>query len=357
MAQTYPAFDAEPRLGATPAPVEGHQPRVVDPAKAPERDDLDAMRLAALSNDELQPWINWSTLGPPLLRPLASYPDARLIAPPPIRWDRRQGWRAAVRGLRRSDTVFWMQGSARPELPLWALSATKPTIRRSAFVVDAWRPALTKIGRFAVAQRLNPCFVAFREGYDELKQRFPRGRFEWLPFGVDTDVFRPDEGERDVFAYWMGRRHEALHNALLRYCEERGLEYQFTAVGGEFTDPTDLGRLVSRSRYFVVTPPDIDNPSRTGGYSPLVMRYLEGLAAGARLLGVLPRSGEFEDLLPRDAICEVDPSGSDLAEKLDADVHNVDGWRAVEQVTELVRAEHSWRRRAEQIYERLGGAD
>ena len=85
---------------------------------------------------------------------------------------------------------------------------------------------------------------------------------------------------------------------------------------------TNLGRLVGRSRYFVVTPPDIDNPSRTGGYSPLVMRYLEGLAAGTRLLGVLPRSGEFEQLLPRDSICEVDPCGSDLAEKLDADRHN-----------------------------------
>lgn len=297
-AETYRGSDAGPRLGAGLEHVVGYQPNVVGHGQARQRDDVDATRLAALSNDELQPWINWSTLGPPLLGPLASNPDAQLIAPPPIRWDRRHEWRAAIRNLRRSDTVFWMQSSARPELPLWALSATKPTIRRSAFVVDAWRPALTKIGRLAVAQRLNPCFVAFREGCDELKRRFPRGRFEWMPFGVDTDVFRPGDGERDVFAYWMGRRHEALHNALLRYCKERGLEYRYTTVGGEFTDPKDLGRFVARSRYFVVTPPDIDNPARTGGYSPLVMRYLEGLAAGARLLGVLPKSGEFQDLLP-----------------------------------------------------------
>ncbi|MGB8880298.1 MAG: glycosyltransferase, partial [Solirubrobacteraceae bacterium] len=89
------------------------------------------------------------------------------------------------------------------------------------------------------------------------------------------------------------------------------------------------------------------------GYSPLVMRYLEGLASGARLLGVLPKSGEFEDLLPRDAICEVEPDGSDLAEKLDADLANAEAWRAVERAGELVKAEHSWRRRAEQVYARL----
>src|SRR5205807_1465808 len=153
-----------------------------------------------------------------------------------------------------------------------------------------------------------------------LKRRFPKGAFEWLPFGVDTDVFRPRNAERDIFAYWMGRRHERLHRVLLDYCQQRGLEYRFTTVSGEFRDPSELGALVSRCRYFVVTPPDIDNPSRTGGYSPLVMRYLEGLAGGARLLGVLPKSGEFEDLLPREAICEVAPDGSDLTEKLDADV-------------------------------------
>jgi hypothetical protein len=323
-----------------------------------------ALRLAALSNTELQPTVNWATLGPPLLKPLAAYPGGQLIAPPPFRWERRNDWLAAIRQFRTSDTVFWMQQSARPEMPLWALSAMKPTIRRSAFVVDPWRPDLRKIGLLAVTQRLNPCFVPFREGYDELKRRFPKGRFEWLPFGVDTEIFRPGHGERDIFAYWMGRRHEALHRALLRYCQERELNYRYTRAGDGGSskaagalDPKELGALVSRCRYFVVTPPDIDNPVRTGGFSPLLMRYLEGLAAGARLLGVLPKSREFEDLIPRSTICEVDPNGSDLAEKLDADVRNADGWRAVELGCELVREEHSWLRRAQRIHEQLGGAD
>lgn len=311
------------------------------------------MRLAALSNVQLQPRVNWTTLGPPLLEPLAAYPGGRLITPPPLQWDRRREWLTCVRQFRDADTVFWMQSSSRPEWPLWALSATKPTIRRSAFVVDAWRQALPKIGYVATAERLDPCFVAFREAHEELTRRFPRGRFEWMPFGIDTDVFFPGRDERDVFAYWMGRRYEPLHQALLSYCADRGLEYRYTQVSGEFANPRELGALVRRCRYFVVTPPDLDNPARTGGFSPFVMRYFEGLAAGARLLGVVPRSGEFQDLLPRNIICEVAPDGSDLAAKLDADLHNADGWHAVERASELVAAEHSWRRRSEQIYERL----
>src|SRR6202042_1191159 len=117
----------------------------------------------------------------------------------------------------------------------------------------------------------------------------------------------------------MGRRTPQLHEALLRYCEERGLDYRYTRASGEFPDPRDLGALVARCRYFVVTPPDLNDPARTGGFSPLVMRYLEGLAAGARLLGTLPRSGEYEALLPTDTICQVAPDGSDLAERLHED--------------------------------------
>lgn len=232
----------------------------------------------------------------------------------------------------------------------------RPRARRSAFVVDAWQPSLTKIGALAVAQRLDPCFVAFREGWEELSHRYPNGHFEWLPFGVDTEVFRCGSGERDIFAYWMGRRSSQLHEALLRYCREREFNYLYTRTPGELRNPQDLGDLVGRSRYFVVTPPDIDNPVRTGGFSPLVMRYLEGLAAGARLLGVRPKSGEFEDLLPPDTLCEVKADGSDLAERLDADLDNSHVWRAVEHAGEVVRTEHSWSRRAQQIYERLAAS-
>ena len=83
----------------------------------------------------------------------------------------------------------------------------------------------------------------------------------------------------------MGRRHEPLHQALLAYCEARGLRYVYPKDGGLSTE--ELDRLTSSAQYFVATPPDLDNPKRTGGFSPLLMRYFEGLAAGTRLLGVL----------------------------------------------------------------------
>jgi hypothetical protein len=311
------------------------------------------MRLGVLSNKKLDPWINWTTLGPPLLDVLSRYPRAQLIAPPPLTWQRAGEWASTLHALAGVNTLFWMQGSSRPELPVHLAALMRGPVRRSAFVVDAWKYLVGKIGALAMLQRLDPCFVAFHEGYRDLRTRFPRGRFEWLPFGVDTDVFAPVPGERPVFAYWMGRRYEALHRALVQYCGERGLDYRYTQRPGEFADPAELGRLVGSTRYFIVAPPDLSTPGRTGGYSPFVMRYLEGLAAGARLLGVLPRSGEYERLLPLDAMLVVSPDGADLTRRLDEDRDNQDALAAVARASRLVREQHSWARRAEQIYHRL----
>jgi hypothetical protein len=311
------------------------------------------MRLGVLSNENLDPWVNWTTLGPPLLHPMAAKEDAMLVAPPPFAADRLQEWKEVLRTVHTLDTLFWMQGASRPEPPVHLASMLAGRARRSAFVVDAWKYLISKIGWLAVLQQLDPCFVAFHEGCEELKRRFPKGQFEWLPFGVDTRVFDAVPGERTIFAYWMGRRHEPLHQAMVAYCSERQLDYRYTLRSGEFTDPIDLGRTVGRSKYFFVAPPDVSDPARTGGFSPFVMRYLEGLAAGSRLVGVLPRSGEYDKLLPREAMLEVAPDGSDLAAKLDADLKNGSAWAAVDRARTLVREHHSWAKRAEQIYDRI----
>jgi glycosyl transferase family 1 len=223
--------------------------------------------------------------------------------------------------------------------------------RRSNFILDAWKPSLTKIGLVATVERLDPCFIAYREAISELEQRFRLAKFVWLPLAADTDIFYPRREEKSVFAFWMGRRYEPLHRALLTYCEARGLRYVHSKDGRLTAE--ELGRLTSSAQYFVVTPPDLDNPKRTGGFSPLVMRYFEGLAAGTRLLGILPRSGEYEAILPKDAFCEVAADGSDLAARLDEDRTNPNNHYAIEAAADFVRAHHSWRRRGEQVFNHL----
>jgi Glycosyl transferases group 1 len=284
---------------------------------------------------------------PQLLSALAQQPNTNIISPPPLEWKRRKEWGSARRQIRHSDALFWVQTSSRPPPAIHVAAWMNSRARRSTFVLDAWKPLLWKLGLFATIERLDPCFVAYREATAELQRRFPLGKFVWLPHAADTTIFYPRREEKSVFCFWMGRRYDPLHKALLAYCDARSLRYVYS--NDHFFSDEDLGRIASSAQYFVATPSDLDNPLRTGGFSPLVMRYLEGLAAGTRLLGVLPRSGEYEALLPTDAICQVAPDGSDLVDRLDEDRGNPEAQCAVDAAGAFVRKYHSWQWRTEQI--------
>ncbi len=232
------------------------------------------MELGLLSNSSTNPSVYWTTLLPPLFSGLAQQPGVRTISPPPLAWDRRGEWRKVRSEIKACDTLFRAQLGSRPTGAIHLASYLNLRARRSNYVLDAWKPSLTKIGIVATLERLDPCFVAYREARDELESRFPLAKCVWLPFGAHTDTFYPHREQKSIFAFWMGRRHEPLHRALLAYCEQRGLRYVYSNDGRFSTE--ELGRLTSSAQYFLATPPDLDNTSRTGGYSPLVMRYFEG---------------------------------------------------------------------------------
>ena len=309
------------------------------------------MKLGLLSDMRVTPKHYWQAFVPPLLSAIAAErTNVRIVEPPPVAWARRAGWKSVRSQVKACDTLFWLQLSARPATAIHLASLNGLTARRANLVVDAWKPLVTRIGLAATIERLNPCFVAFLETTTELKRRFPLGKFVWLPLGANTDLFYPRKEEKPNFAFYMGRRHEPLHQALLKYCEARDLKYLYS---DKFLYGDELGRAVSSAQYFVTSPRQVIDPKTKTAFSPLTLRYFEGLAAGVRLLGPLPASGEYEALLPTDALCEVSLDGSDLAERLDRDRQNPDNQRAVEAAAALVREHHSWRRRGQQIYDFL----
>lgn len=315
------------------------------------------MRLAVISARTLPYPIFWSNFAPALEDNLASQPDAQLILAPTGPRLRPAGrlprWLSAVKALRRADAIFWIQMSSRPAAGVWATAYTRPTATRACLAFDAWLPKLNRIGATVSAQRLGTCFIPFKEAHEHLAERFPKQRWEWLPWAIDANAFADEPQERDVFAFYMGRRHWPLHDALTSYCDERGLRYEYSRPGWRFDDYESLARAIGRARYFVVTPPNLEDPQRTGPMSPFVMRYLEGLAGGCRLLGVMPNRSEYDQLLPADILVECAPDGSDLAPQLERAEADSDFDRRVSAARDRVLQEHSWDRRAVAIHRTL----
>src|ERR1700733_6065502 len=309
------------------------------------------MELGLLSNMLVNRQPYWQAYIPPLFSAIAAdRPNVRIVEPPPIAWTNRDAWKLVRSKIKACDTLFWMQLSSRPAPAIHLASLNRLGARRANFIIDAWKPVVTRIGIAATIERLDPCFLAYREATTELKRRFPLGKFVWLPHACNIDIFYPRKEGKPNFAFYMGRRHEPLHQALVRYCEARGLKYLYS---DKFLFGEELGRAASSAQYFVASPREFIDPKTKTAYSPISPRYFGGLAAGTRILGTIPESGEYNALLPTDALCEVALDGSDLAERLDQDRQKPDNQRAVDAAAALVREHHSWRRRGQQIYSYL----
>jgi hypothetical protein len=224
-------------------------------------------------------------------------------------------------------------------------------------MIDAWRPHLDNLARVVRTQRLSSCFVLYTEAIDLLRERHPGLPFHWLPVGFNNDVFSDLGRHRDIDVFWMGRRHEPLHQAIQAYCAERQLVYRFSQDVNDPATTEELNELIARSRYFVVTTPDLSGALRTGGFRPLTARYLEGAAAGSSLLGVPPIARELEYFLPPGALVECRADGSDLGTVLDAAEADsgLDGRRIA--TRDAVREAHGWERRAELLVEHLKALD
>jgi hypothetical protein len=315
------------------------------------------MRLAVVSGRVVDDAVFWRNFAYPLEDALASLPDATLVAAPPFRSPTfratRPAWLSAIRTMRKADAVFWIQLNLRPPWPMWALAYARPSANRAVFATDVFPDVVIDLPRYARAQRLAYLFVGNRIPALGMARANPTMRIEWLPFAFNAKVFRDQRLERDIYAFWLGRRYPPLHEALRKHCSERGLRYEFLEPPGRPIPLDELSHLAARSRYFVTLPPDVEDPIRTGGTSPLSLRYLEGVGAGCRLLGVSPRSGELELLLPEDAIVECTPDGSDLTAVLDQADADPEFESTAAAACRHAHAEHTCERRARHIHERL----
>jgi hypothetical protein len=312
------------------------------------------VRLVVLSARHLGEEFGFRNLSRPLEDALASLPGATLVAPRPIRRGvlraSTPAWLAAIKTVRRADAVYWNQGAHYPDLQLWALAYTRPRARRVCLAMDLSQRVLDRMRHLIRIQRMALCFIHYREAVQAIKRTSPESPVEWLPPGFSRAVFQDRGLTRDIDVLWIGRRHAPLHAALLRLSDEKGYVYRYSHHRREPATTDEVSDLVGRARYFVVTPP---GPERTGTFNPLSVRYLEGLGGGARLLGVLPRSGEFQDLLPLDAIVECAADGSDLSPVLaeaDADPR----WEEKRVAArDLAHRLHGWEKRARHIYDRV----
>lgn len=139
----------------------------------------------------------------------------------------------------------------------------------------------------------------------------------FLPPGVDSILFcpYPEQAERAIDVYSIGRRAVETHEALLRMAKEENIFYVYDTIDGQNVyDPHEhrllYANIAKRSRYFFAYPGKIDLPEETDKQSEIGYRYFEGASAGTIMIGEKPKTDEFAKYFDwSDAVIEL-PFGS-----------------------------------------------
>lgn len=105
----------------------------------------------------------------------------------------------------------------------------------------------------------------------------------------------------------MGRRNENIHQMILHYLNEKGLNdceqnYIYEKEKGKilFEDGNELARNIAQTKYFVCAPQCLDNQKITGIVSDVTARFYEAMACKTLIIGFKPIV--FDELFPTDAI-------------------------------------------------------
>ena len=177
----------------------------------------------------------------------------------------------------------------------------------------------------------------------------------FIPWGLDALHFcpYPDPPRRAIDFLKIGVRHETTHNALVDHADKTGQFYSYETISGRAgmrdhrAHRHNYVGLLQRSRYFFSYLAKVERTIERGKQTEFGLRYLEGLAAGAVILGTRIKSDAFEAHMGwPDSVIDIPYDCPDIAEvvsELDAQPARLEAIRARNIIECLERHDHLYR--------------
>jgi hypothetical protein len=217
-----------------------------------------------------------------------------------------------------------------------------------------WLPALAQFDHIVLGHESSAA---------ELSRILGR-KCHWVPTAVEVTHFNPypNPPERVIDVLSIGRRFEGIHDALRKTPARQHSFYVYDTLIGTSIKVRDcsqhremLANMIKRSKFFVVGP-GMMGEAEVGTESIVGLRYYEGTAAGAVLIGQSPDCSAFRTLFGwPDVVIEMHPDGSNALEVLRDLMAEPDRMRAISRRNAFEAAHrHDWVYRWKQIYELAG---
>lgn len=209
--------------------------------------------------------------------------------------------------------------------------------RNAGFAVcwlqEMWINDLANLGHLAdILNRFDHVICSFAQTCAPLRALL-KVPVTYLPWGVDTALLcpfpNPPERTVDILRVGENDMTEATHRALIDHADRTGQFYCYSTLQGmnlvtsHRAHRANYAGTLKRSRYFVTYLAKVNARKERGDQTEFGLRYLEGVAAGAVLLGDVVPGAAFADHLGwQDAVIDVPHGTVDMAsvlKKLDAD--------------------------------------
>ena len=147
----------------------------------------------------------------------------------------------------------------------------------------------------------------------------------YSPYGIDAIYFcpYPDNHNRPIDVYSIGRRSESTHQALLEKVKKDKIFYIYETVkGSETFKPIEhrilLSNMMKRSKYWIANPGKINIPGETAGQIEFGNRFFEGVAAGTIMIGEKPTNEKFPKVFDwENAMIELPFDSKDIGSIID----------------------------------------
>jgi Glycosyl transferases group 1 len=220
------------------------------------------------------------------------------------------------------------------------------------YIEELYVPDVSGLGGLLnVLKRFDHIVVGVRDTVQPLAEATGRP-CHYLAPSTDTLKFcpYPRAPKRVIDFYAMGSsRPPELHEALLQMADAGDWYYVYDTVGNcRVTSHVEhrrrLAEMIKRSRFFMVTNARWYDRARTGGQEELGLRYFEGAAGGAVLVGAAPDNASFKEQFGwQDSVVALPSDASEVAgalAELDADPSRLERISKTNVMNSLRRHDH-----------------
>jgi hypothetical protein len=228
----------------------------------------------------------------------------------------------------------------------------------AVYCFDTWEPEYPEWDACFEYIGVDYIFLSYYQSVDYFKKKYEKTFLS--PQSADERFFHDYGLKKERLFMQMGRRTESIHQKILNYLKENGLEdipdnyiYEREKAKIIFPETDTLAREINRSKYFVCAPQNLEWKKKTGNVSDVTERFYEAFACKTLIIGYKPKI-IFDRLFPADAMVEIKKDGSDFKEKIQYfETHPSEYERLVNRNYQMFSDKHTWNKRLERILDAI----